>query len=38
VYNAYAATNDRWMSPEDPGNGKVQRAFTSSANTGGNTQ
>ncbi|MBC8156463.1 MAG: TonB-dependent receptor [Bacteroidetes bacterium] len=38
IYNAYAFTNNRWKSPTEPGDGMIQRVYTNSQNTGGNTQ
>lgn len=35
-FNAYAAFNDRWRSPEDPGNGKFPRADRQTGLHGGN--
>ena len=36
IYNGFSYIVNRWKSPSEPGDGKVQRVYTNSANTGGN--
>lgn len=36
IYNGFKYIVNRWKSPSEPGDGKVQRVYTNAANTGGN--